>query len=1134
MPILKGRGSGIANSALNAGFQYTRDLGTDGDWFVSKTGDNTTGTSPATAFRTIDQARIAASAGQTIRVIGNGAIYREAVNLTDKGGTSTSVVTKLLAYGTDKPIISGAETLTTWTLCSSPTDDAVLGAALAATGKVWKKTGLATTLFAGGTGGAGGTTLAANLYQNGVKLNIATGKAIRSIYPDVDVYTPNWLSGTTNLYSGTVTISNASPAVVTLASHGVAAGTSLVFTTTGALPTGLTAGTTYYVKTVLSVNTFTVSATSGGAAINTSSAGSGVHTATFNLIRSYLLPLDLQGKGFTSGQFTDVVVLQHIGGNAEYANTVSAFSADTVTVTTLQSYDTGSAYADFFSLQNFLPEMRAGEWGFRDTGGGNVTLYVWPHDASLGANMVIDYSARGFGIKIGASGCTASLNSYIEIAGFIIERQSSNGADTDGNEAISLGGAPASGHRTNISIHDCMIRDTWRKDRAYGQIWAQYTDYLTVQRLTLRKLINSFGVFFQGEPWYDAQCPGLRFMDNIIEEASNSCVRMMGQKNVVIARNRFINSCIGDHSNQLNPYVISKDIVLYGNIFQDCTGYITWGDSDPPDMLFNYVDSSHTLASGTYDARGIVNQNNNDPGVLTQGMSKVAYTAACPGGIFANPQAPPCWYDNTPVTAVIACNQVTPNSLNTSSTAQGMALGISDPDAITAYTGYFNCQTVNNVTNGIAFVADTWAASCLSNLTTKGALSITGLTVVDSSNVDGSNASEYTDIALNNWYAPPGAIRRTKIGITTQSIASEIATLKTRFSDVSTIFDYDCGGREYNKANPPVGPFTNVDDTPSYAPLFWTPPTLGGAPSVGSTSNVSVPVSAGYPVSTLSYQWYTVSDYRDVSTRGSLLGTGTISPTWASGNLGAYSACKTIDANSAGALYAWSVGLTPINSGALISTPSVLGSKTARATGASTGATQTNNITSTGLPLVLVIGAWGIASGTYITWTVDVDGTPMTAKSNSTCIQSNTQFAVFMLTGLAAGPHTITMAPSSNYFAFVAQSMEIGGTTNLINGTKTGASTTTVMPTVTPTFNDGAVIHVCARGGGDIATYPVDLTNATQELQINSGTSGVSDMVLTVGFEQWASTAPCSATFTSGGSSPPNRQYIAMSFSIDP
>lgn len=77
----------------------------------------------------------------------------------------------------------------------------------------------------------------------------------------------------------TVTITNASPGVVTWTAHGFSAGRAVMFMSTGALPTGLTAGTWYYVIAAgLTTDEFQVSATPGGAAINTSSAGSGTHT----------------------------------------------------------------------------------------------------------------------------------------------------------------------------------------------------------------------------------------------------------------------------------------------------------------------------------------------------------------------------------------------------------------------------------------------------------------------------------------------------------------------------------------------------------------------------------------------------------------------------------------------------------------------------------------------------------------------------------------------------------------------------------------------------------------------------------------------------------------------------------------
>lgn len=79
--------------------------------------------------------------------------------------------------------------------------------------------------------------------------------------------------------TATVTITIATPGVVSWAGHTLTDGDPVSFSTTGALPTGLTAGTTYYVVNSAS-GTFQVAATVGGSAITTSGSQSGVHTAT--------------------------------------------------------------------------------------------------------------------------------------------------------------------------------------------------------------------------------------------------------------------------------------------------------------------------------------------------------------------------------------------------------------------------------------------------------------------------------------------------------------------------------------------------------------------------------------------------------------------------------------------------------------------------------------------------------------------------------------------------------------------------------------------------------------------------------------------------------------------------------------
>lgn len=76
------------------------------------------------------------------------------------------------------------------------------------------------------------------------------------------------------------TMTIATPGVITWTAHGLKVGTGISFSTTGALPTGLVAGTTYYIKAVLDANTFTLAATVGGTVIATTGTQSGVHTAS--------------------------------------------------------------------------------------------------------------------------------------------------------------------------------------------------------------------------------------------------------------------------------------------------------------------------------------------------------------------------------------------------------------------------------------------------------------------------------------------------------------------------------------------------------------------------------------------------------------------------------------------------------------------------------------------------------------------------------------------------------------------------------------------------------------------------------------------------------------------------------------
>ena len=98
----------------------------------------------------------------------------------------------------------------------------------------------------------------------------------------------------------TVTISIAAPGIISWVGHGLAAGTPISFDTTGALPTGLSVATVYYVVAP-TTDAFSVAATPGGSAIATTGTQSGVHTAYAAPIGETDLFFGLAMKGAKSG-----------------------------------------------------------------------------------------------------------------------------------------------------------------------------------------------------------------------------------------------------------------------------------------------------------------------------------------------------------------------------------------------------------------------------------------------------------------------------------------------------------------------------------------------------------------------------------------------------------------------------------------------------------------------------------------------------------------------------------------------------------------------------------------------------------------------------------------------------------------
>jgi len=155
----------------------------------------------------------------------------------------------------------------------------------------------------------------------------AGGKKLQNFSPTAFTFT-NLFEDTGKTSLGTCTISIASPGVITFTAHGLVATDPVVFTTSGTLPTGIVAGTTYYVKTVLTTDTFTITATPNGTVIDTSGSQSGTHTL-FKFTTEFLNASSLQPHIFNMFNTASTGVLWGAGAGA--SKVYGAYSSTQVT-----------------------------------------------------------------------------------------------------------------------------------------------------------------------------------------------------------------------------------------------------------------------------------------------------------------------------------------------------------------------------------------------------------------------------------------------------------------------------------------------------------------------------------------------------------------------------------------------------------------------------------------------------------------------------------------------------------------------------------------------------------------------------------------------------------------------------------
>lgn len=168
-------------------------------------------------------------------------------------------------------------------------------------------------------------------------------------------------NGVTFTYTGiTVTFASVSSvAVVTSAGHGLKEGTQISFSSTGTLPGGITAGTTYYVRAPLT-NSFNISATIDGALLDVPSVGTGT-------ISGLLYWTGTLGTPFTSSTVTRCLIYadEATGADGSSICELDLVADATAVANTKNSYFINGSRVIFINftdtrgiVQNALANMR--------------------------------------------------------------------------------------------------------------------------------------------------------------------------------------------------------------------------------------------------------------------------------------------------------------------------------------------------------------------------------------------------------------------------------------------------------------------------------------------------------------------------------------------------------------------------------------------------------------------------------------------------------------------------------------------------------------------------------------------------------------------------------------------------------
>jgi hypothetical protein len=296
-------------------------------------------------------------------------------------------------------------------------------------------------------------------------------------------------------------------------------------------------------------------------------------------------------SAYTDAQLARVYVMVHADPNVPAVlkatgaagGIISVDGASTNPPSRPQHYASTPEYT--YALLNILPAIGEGQWGFVDNGE-TLDLYVWPLDAGHVADG-IEIAARAYVLALSpAAAGSVYRNLQLEMC------------------ADSAGG-PTGIIKTSLAVDDldieqCVIRRYSSRERGQA-IYFINCDNFNFRHNEIRDAQNTFGLCLSGtvgDNWGN----GAVLEHNLVEHTSQTGFRIFGQRTIAVRFNRFSYTGKGAHSNKINFYLGCDVILLQGNVWEHCEGYITLQDSSRLLVLNNIAPGSPA------DGRAFVDQ----------------------------------------------------------------------------------------------------------------------------------------------------------------------------------------------------------------------------------------------------------------------------------------------------------------------------------------------------------------------------------------------------------------------------------------------------------------------------------------------------------------------------------------------